>query len=411
MNFKSILTLISITFFIAIKSYSQGNSTDIVVGKNYKIVSKILNETRGIQVYIPDNYSKEKNRSYPVLYVLDGQEYFMHGVAYQNMLRFRDKSPGFIVVGINTDRHKRRNLFYKESKKFTSFLKRELIPFIDTNFRTKKEKERLYFGWEMAGGLGFELLANQINLFSGYFIASPTHSTEKRMNALKNMIIKKDKFLLITSAPEERWITKDTAFLSILKNHSANKLWRYSVLEREDHYSTPLKTIHEGLSDYFTDYKPIRLRTLKAYDDYGGLAALKVYYNGRGVRYDLSTEIHKETKHFLLLNAMKEDNYKRFDYYANEFDGYIETNTRDLWFDRYARFYLKHHNIEKALYLYQYGINKLPNSSMLYEGIGTLYKRKKDNKKALRAFTKALELDSNNSKARNMITLLKDAKD
>ena len=145
------------------------------------IKSSILNEDRTIQIYTPDGYA-ESDKKYPVLYVLDGQEYFLLGLAYQDMLRFRDKSPEFIVVGINTDRRKRRVLFYNESDKFINFLETELIPFMDTNYRTKKEKERLFFGWEMGAGLGFEILAERNDLFSGFILASPTHSTDKRIN-------------------------------------------------------------------------------------------------------------------------------------------------------------------------------------------------------------------------------------
>jgi len=391
------------------KSFSQTNTTSIVIGKQYLIQSNYLNEEREVQVYIPKGYEKDKMHSYPVLYVLDGQEYFLHGVAYQDMLRFRDKSPEFIIVGINTDRRKRRSLFFKESDKFIDFLQKELIPFIDTNFRTKKEKERLYFGWEMAGGLGLQILADENELFSGFIIASPTHASEKRMDALKK-INKSNTFILLTAAPEEHWITEDTSFLSIINNPINNKKWRYSVLDREDHYTTPLKTIHEGLSDYFGDYKPIRLRSVKAYDDYGGLSKLRAYYKRRGERYDLPVDIHHETKHFLLFNALKEDNYKRFQLYVNEFEGYLESNSRDIWFDRYARFYLKHGNVKKALYLFNYGINKIPESSLLYEGLGDLYAENLRNTKALKAYKKALMIDSFNTKVSDKISVLKKRK-
>lgn len=399
MSFKSIFSIIVLTFLININSYAQVNNSDNNVGKNYTIQSKFLSETREIQIYTPNSYHEDVNRLFPVLYVLDGQEYFLHGVAYQDMLRFRDKSPEFIIVGINTDRRKRRELFYKDSNKFTAFLKQELIPFVDNNYRTKKGLERLYFGWEMAAGLGFEILTKQNELFSGFILASPTHSTDKRMKAvdsIKGNAEKSNKYLLVTAAPEEHWITNDTTFLSIIdKKVTGGKPWRYTVLDREDHYTTPLKTIHEGLSDYFSDYKPIRLRSLKAYDDYGGLEALRAYYKQRGDRYGLPTEIHKETKHFLIYNAMTENNYSRFNEYVTEFNGYIETNSRDFWLNRYAKFYLKHQNIDKALYLYKFGVKKYPDSDLLYTALGDTYKSIGDEKNAFKAYKKAIDIKAN----------------
>ena len=147
MTIKNIASVIFFTFFIFIKSFCQSNSTNIVTGKQYLLPSKFLKEEREIQVHIPDGYDSNSERSYPVMYVIDGQEYFLHGVAYQNMLRFRDKTPEFIIVGIKTDRRKRRSLFFKEADKFIDFLQKELIPFIDTSYRTKGKKERLYLNF------------------------------------------------------------------------------------------------------------------------------------------------------------------------------------------------------------------------------------------------------------------------
>lgn len=129
---------------------SQNGNSSIVIGENHILKSNSLNQNREIQIYLPPAYHESSVKSYPVLYVLDGQEYFLHGIAYQDMLRFKDKTPPFIIVGIKTDRKLRRTLFYKESEKFKSFLSEELIPYVDNNYRTEKETERLYFGWEMA---------------------------------------------------------------------------------------------------------------------------------------------------------------------------------------------------------------------------------------------------------------------
>ena len=389
--------IVLLVSFISINSYAQNEGSEITIGVHHTIKSSILDQDRTIQVYTPDGYD-ESEQSYPVLYVLDGQEYFMLGIAYQEMLAFRDKTPKFIVVGINTDRQKRRVLFYEESDKFISFMETELIPYIDAAYRTKMEQERIYFGWEMGAGLGFEVLTDKNNLFSAFILASPTHSTDKRMGKvklLKNDLVKSNKFILVSAAPEEHWITQDSTFLSIIQEPSnAEYQWRSTVFDREDHYTTPLKTFHEGLSDYFSDYKPIRLRSLKAYDEYGGLDALRAYYKKRGERYDLPTDIHKETKHFLVYNAMSEDNYERFNFYIDEFDDFLESVSRDFWLDRFASYYLQNANSEEALLIYENGIKRFPNSAVLHEGKGDVYLATNQRKKALRAYEKSLELDS-----------------
>lgn len=396
--------------FLFVNSFAQSRESDIVIGTNHIIKSTILNQDRTIQVYTPDGYN-ESDQGYPVLYVLDGQEYFMMGIAYQKMLAFRDKTPKFIVVGLNTDRQKRRVLFYQESDKFIDFFETELIPYIDSNYRTKKEKERIYFGWEMGAGFGFEVLAERNNLFSAFILASPTHSTDERMEKvklLKHDPIKSNKFLLVSAAPEERWITQDSTFLSIIeKPTEGDQVWRYTVFDREDHYTTPLKTIHEGLSDYFSDYKPIRLRSLQAYDDYGGLEALRSYYIQRGERYDLPTDIHKETKHFLVYNAMSEDNYERFNFYVTEFDDFLGTVSRDFWLDRFASYYLKNNKINKATEIYNNGLSRFPDSAVLYEGLGDVYVATKQSKKAVIAYEKSIEIDPDQQEVKAKLDSLK----
>ena len=184
------VNLLFVLILISLYSYGQisNEKTGIIVTS--KIESKYLDEKRAIEIYLPPSYQKLETKRYPVIYVMDGQEYFLHPVAYQRMLRFKDKSPEFIVVGINTDRKKRRKLLSEDSNKLISFLTKELIPHIDENYRTLKEKERLYFGWEMSGGLGLEILTHHPNIFNAFFMASPTHFTDERISALDTSIIK-----------------------------------------------------------------------------------------------------------------------------------------------------------------------------------------------------------------------------
>lgn len=390
--------------FLSVNSFTQQEGSNIVIGTNHTIKSTILNQDRAIQVYVPESYN-ESEREYPVLYVIDGQEYFLHGVAYQEMLRFRDKTPEFIVVGIQTDRQQRRILLSEESIKFAAFLSSELIPFIDSKYRTAKKKERLYFGWEMAAGFGLELIGNDQSLFSGYILASPTHKNTKRKTALD--VLKNEEsnpFLLVSAAPEESWIHNDSIFIALMNSHDK---WRFTEFDREDHYTTPFKSIHEGLSDYFSDYKPIRLRSLKAYDEFGGLEALEDYYRKRGERYGLSTEIHRETKHFLIYSALQEDNIERFDLYITKFNNFIPSITRDIWINRYAQFYLKHKRNDKAFQLFKLGLEKFPESSLLYKGLGDVYVEMNQPKKALNVYEKSIGIDSDQPELKTKIEALR----
>lgn len=391
------VNLLFVLILISLYSYGQQSNEKIGFIDTSKIDSKYLDEKRAIEIYLPPSYQKLNTKRYPVMYVMDGQEYFLHPVAYQRMLRFKDKSPEFIVVGINTNRRKRRKLLYEDANKFISFLTKELIPHIDKNYRTLKEKERSYFGWEMAGGLGLEIFALHQNTFNAFFIASPTHLTEERILALDTTIEKNRSnktYLNFSKAPEETYIEQSLNKIdSILKIHnSSNIIWEIDNLLNEDHYTTPLKTINNGLKVHFQDYNTLRFYSLKEFDQLGNLDYIKKYYQHRGDRYGISSDVHKTTRHFLLFNAMKEDNFERFKVYANMFKEHFQNPTLEIWAIRFGDYFAKNGKKTEALDVYNSGLKKFPKSAAIYNAIGTFYKKNGNREKAKIHYKKAIEL-------------------
>lgn len=81
------------------------DGTDITIGKIIKIKSTILGEERTIYVSTPATYNRS-NKSYPVMYVLDGSPLKIH--FYSGMVRglaAQGQSPEMIIVAIaNTNR-------------------------------------------------------------------------------------------------------------------------------------------------------------------------------------------------------------------------------------------------------------------------------------------------------------------
>ncbi|WBX72476.1 alpha/beta hydrolase [Tenacibaculum retecalamus] len=372
----------------------------MTLGKKFAVTSKVLNQTREIQVYLPKRYKDSIKKNYPVIYVLDSQDYFNSVVSFQEMLIKRGIFPEFIMVGIKTDIVKRRILFdeHKGATSFISFLEHELIPFIDSSYRTNKEKERIFFGWEMAGGIGVEIIAKKPNLFSGYIIASATNVRGTRVNSLERYLkeFKKHEapFLLMTAAPDESWLNKNEKLRSFFDKNKYDDLnWRYSIFNREQHHTTPFRAINEGIIDYFFNYNPVTFRTLKEYEDFGGLDGLTSFYKKRAERFGVSATIDDSTKMFILYNAVVENNYERFVYYENAFEGHLESNSGANWFHRYGSFYLKHRNLKDALYVYNYGLKKLGDSKLLYRGLGDVYSKMNKKNKAKKAYKKALKID------------------
>lgn len=115
------------------------------------IHSAILSEDRRVIIHLPRNYSKDPAQKYPVMYVLDGTSQDQHTTDKVAVLSDAGLIPKAIVVGLpNTSGNRERDQTppfmrnnvddekspYGAGDKFLSFIEKELIPFIDSNYRT-----------------------------------------------------------------------------------------------------------------------------------------------------------------------------------------------------------------------------------------------------------------------------------
>ncbi|MCW8107352.1 tetratricopeptide repeat protein [Alteromonas ponticola] len=329
------------------------------------------------------------------MYIIDGQRYFLHAVAHQQSLRFQDKTPEMIVIGITTDNKKRRQWLYPQRETFMAFLAQELVPWVDKNYRTSEE--RLYFGWEMAGGLVPDLVSSHPALFQAIFMASPSHINHQRIERIEQYLQKPthQHFIYATLAEVETWSTAGMSDLqqavTSAKNASVNL--QYHLLAHQDHYTTPLLTIDNGLLSYYSDYGPLRFYSLQEFEDFGGLPALQKHYAKRGKRYGVSKNIHDDTKHYLLNQALKENNLPLFQILEESFDGFVEHYyKREFWFERIANAYLALGESEKAIEVLQAGIRKLPDAHSLYAALGKLHSQSANTERAVENYKKAIEL-------------------
>lgn len=192
----------------------QTDSRNLTIGKSAVLHSRILNEDRKINIYLPDDYLENDTIRYPVVYVLDGgmEEDFFHiaGIVRFDTQPWIARFPNSIVVGIEGNTRRRDFTFavpnidflekegfqkasfptYGGSQKYMDFLKDELLPYIDKNY--KVNTTRTVIGESLAGLFSTELLLKQPDLFDNYIIISPSlwwgqqellMSTEKLLNA------------------------------------------------------------------------------------------------------------------------------------------------------------------------------------------------------------------------------------
>lgn len=129
-----------------------------------------LSRTRKIWVYLPKNYNQLKSKSFPVLYMHDGQNLFNEQTAFAGEWGVdecldtlqKQLNKDCIVVGIDNGGAKRMNEYNPyDDKKFgkgegdlyLDFIANTLKPFIDGRFRTQKDREHTFIAGSSMGGL------------------------------------------------------------------------------------------------------------------------------------------------------------------------------------------------------------------------------------------------------------------
>lgn len=115
----------------------------LVIGSKHIFDSKIMDEDRPIIISLPKGY-KESDANYPVLYLTDGLQNIWHVIGTVEVLTRTGGIPPMIIVGIeSTNRDRDFSPTINENwpksgggPKYLNFIENELIPYIDTNYRT-----------------------------------------------------------------------------------------------------------------------------------------------------------------------------------------------------------------------------------------------------------------------------------
>jgi predicted alpha/beta superfamily hydrolase len=161
--------------------------------EQFSITSKyVAGEDYIIQVGLPIGYAPSK-KSYPVLYVLDGDKSFGMTKEIADWLMWSKEIKDIIVVGISYGQgmdawwqkrardysHCADTINVKWVKEaggadnFLKFVKNELFPVINQNYKTNQDSIAI-MGLSLGGMLGTYILFTQPELFKGYIIIAPS---------------------------------------------------------------------------------------------------------------------------------------------------------------------------------------------------------------------------------------------
>jgi predicted alpha/beta superfamily hydrolase len=194
---KSCLNIIVVVFLLLCSKGIEAQTTQTKLNQvslenteQFTIASKyVAGENYVIQVGLPIGYSPEK-KSYPVLYVLDGDKSFGMTKEITDWMIWSNEIEEIIVVGIRYEQgwwlkrardysHCADTINVKWVKEaggadnFLKFVKNELFPVINQNYKTNQDTIAI-MGLSLGGMLGTYILFTQPELFKGYILIAPS---------------------------------------------------------------------------------------------------------------------------------------------------------------------------------------------------------------------------------------------
>jgi predicted alpha/beta superfamily hydrolase len=358
----------------AIHSHAQTGGEPIVIGKKFQLHSKVLNEPRSLLVATPEGYDQGTER-YPVLYLLDGDESFVQTVGIVRSLTESDRIPPMLVVGIaNTERIRdltpptqveTENRFLPRNggaDTFLQFLSGELIPYVDTHYRTRPYK--VLVGHSAGGLFAIYALASSPTLFNAYIVIDPMLSWNNQAAVTKLEAVFKDtkdlsSDLYITATDEGGpALSADYKLCGILNQRTPREFrWTFKQMPGETHTSIPHQSIYSGLDTIFDGWH--LANPLKLYDE-GGLAAIHRDFAEGGRRYGYDRKTPTFTVSLIVAALIAQDRLEEAATVLQHDPKTYPAPWNQL--DALARAYAQRGDDKQAMHYYELSLKVNPNN-------------------------------------------------
>lgn len=289
---KTIFVLL--LFFFVVVMYSLADESDsvilkegeVVIGKSLSIRSNILDMSVDLKISLPEGY-KESQAKYPVLYIF--RDTFHTATGLIQVFLWSEAIPELVVVSFSNCRPDdftptkikgRPNT--GGADKLIKFMKDELIPFIDSHYRTQPYRIIYSGSW---GGLfctyalltapdvfnaaiagGPWLIYDNLDLITlknnKAFLEKGTYQDNFFMLKNTAAFLKNNKyqnnFLYFTGGAQPELIPSLEVFAQLLKDHAPQELeWVYEPMPEQDHYSLAPYTIYEGIKKLYAEWREV----------------------------------------------------------------------------------------------------------------------------------------------------------
>jgi enterochelin esterase-like enzyme len=238
---------------LALSSASaQTKIGDVSIGTKFGFKSAHLDGEIPVRIHLPPAYEDGASRC-SVLYLLEIADDFVFASASADFLARCGRIPGLIVVSIDVDN------VAGPPQGMIDFMEKELFPYVERTYRT--EPRRILYGHSGRSFAALFILLNRPEMFEGYICPGLGLSWPVEQGRMDFSAMAAERFAGLKSLPksfvfslgdEEKFFAGIERFISVLKDKAPSDLrWTYLQMPGDDHNSTKLKTLYQGLEFVF----------------------------------------------------------------------------------------------------------------------------------------------------------------
>jgi len=259
---KALLSLIIVLTLFSCKK--EGLATNPSQVREFSLASVEKGKSYDIWVRLPEDYNTT-TELYPTIYVLDAKENQEYVAQTCDEVSKSLNTKNVIVVGIHYGDN--RNVDYTPTSagmgkgggpEFMSFIKKELIPHIQKDFRADLSRNsRVIIGHSYGGLFGAYAFAKHNEVFGNYLLLSPSmfydRSIVLQYEQQNRPIIKNDPQLVFIGAGsrETALLPANDLFYQRLADHYPLSKSRFQLVSGKGHTSSRDTGIENAINFYF----------------------------------------------------------------------------------------------------------------------------------------------------------------
>ena len=264
MNCSVVLMIIASSTFLSLDTAIAGTYGSAERTKVILLKSEALDETREIFIRTPPNYDPE-NRTYPVVYVLDGESNFELVASYLDYMFNYDIYPEMIVTGVrnvnrNRDYVPRPDDNFEDSGKADMFLEFVKDNWIDTVEKSYSSSgERILIGHSFGGVFTLHTLFSEPALFDAYialgasaWVANGVLYEEARAYFANPRDADAFVYMAVGEGDGGPTVPSSRDLAAIFEEEAPQTLdWTFDITPKTDHFKNFASGMHDAFMAWF----------------------------------------------------------------------------------------------------------------------------------------------------------------